>query len=692
MASSAGALVDDVLIGLASPSRETHQHNSSIMGLSPVNASHALGSKTGDSMSASSAVQQREIVRIHELWQKAKAELRNKNRELADLRSHIAVADTTTGRVEMQLNELSKVQQEALEMREQLRSSEEDLEQKRLENDRWHRHCEHLKQKLRESQRQLAESTTRQQQQATRIKDFEGRLSQIESEKASLLSQSLNDIRNQEEDMSTLQRKLQLANERIRIQDDTVAHHTKALEEAEKKAIEADQRAFRAERIAKTFETETDASRTMVRDYKQAKRSEEALRYEIEHLKLDNARMVRLLSTTKEYGEFLEFAENNRGISYVSSAGHRGPANAAPRGGRNTGGKMSGAKSSSNIPKFDHSLVGQEYGAWGDVSVFSKVYGTGSYASKANEQPIDPITETDHWMPTDALHLAIDFRQRHMPHVSMDLINEFLQQMNEVWRRRGVRAVARAKAKYASQLQNYKRSNNHRVPYAEVVQKQKIAQLTKELENIRSKVGASGRGRVSTVKVAQEQKAMQTTLFTVEKLSREVANFAEENQKLQSELRRLQAQGSNTALGPGAMGDKQEDHDFMEGAAWFGRNAVHIMDRLSATVAQYCRDVHKQSSGVDDQTSSLLSQIEFVVNQCKTRMRRLFEGTLDAEGDVQKANQLNVAMPLSGLQSSADDKVPRRSQRAPRRASGEINVTDGDIFRTANESWASAHD
>ena len=69
------------------------------------------------------------------------------------------------------------------------------------------------------------------------------------------------------------------------------------------------------------FEQETDMSRGMVRDYKQAKRSEEALRYEIEHLKLDNARMVRLLSTTKEVPkDFLEFAENSRGVTFVPSA------------------------------------------------------------------------------------------------------------------------------------------------------------------------------------------------------------------------------------------------------------------------------------------------------------------------------------------------------------------------------------
>ena len=48
------------------------------------------------------------------------------------------------------------MQHEALELREVLRSTEEELEQKKLENDRWHRHAEHLKQKLRDSERKLA--------------------------------------------------------------------------------------------------------------------------------------------------------------------------------------------------------------------------------------------------------------------------------------------------------------------------------------------------------------------------------------------------------------------------------------------------------------------------------------------------------------------------------------------------------
>ena len=53
---------------------------------------------------------------------------------------------------------------------------------------------------------------------------------------------------------------------------------------------------------------------------------------------------------------------------------------------------------------------------------------------------------------------------------------------------------------------------------------------------------SGGRGKISSVKVAREQKMMQSTLLTVEKLSREVNQFASENKKLQDELRLLQSQ------------------------------------------------------------------------------------------------------------------------------------------------------
>ena len=65
-------------------------------------------------------------------------------------------------------------------------------------------------------------------------------------------------------------------------------------------------------------------------------------------------------------------------------------------------------------------------------------------------------------------------------------------------------------------------------------------------------------------------------------------------------------------------------------------------------------------------------------------MRRLFEGTLDAEGDASKTNQLAAAMPLSGHRSSLGDEIPRASNGLD-----QTSVGDNDLFRAANASWAS---
>jgi hypothetical protein len=86
----------------------------------------------------------------------------------------------------------------------------------------------------------------------------------------------------------------------------------------------------------------------------------------------------------------------------------------------------------------------------------------------------------------------------------------------------------------------------------------------------------------------------------------------------------------------------------MEGAAWFGRNAVHITDRLSASVAQILSQFGKlrnaelskagASGGMDeDALEDAIEQLGVVVRQCRDRMRRLFEGTLEGNADGDRA-------------------------------------------------------
>jgi hypothetical protein len=119
--------------------------------------------------------------------------------------------------------------------------------------------------------------------------------------------------------------------------------------------------------------------------------------------------------------------------------------------------------------------------------------------------------------------------------------------------------------------------------------------------------------------------------------------LAGENEQLQQKLRRAHTELEAFKKGTAKVGvavppsTARQDRDFMEGAAWFGRNAVHITDRLSASVAQIISQLQMQrgSAEADDSGDAemlledSLKQLSVCVRQCRDRMRRLFEGTLD---------------------------------------------------------------
>jgi hypothetical protein len=417
------------------------------------------------SHSASVALQQREIVRIHELWQKAKAELRQKSAELTAIKTSQNVLHASSKRIQTQMEDTAQLQAQNLRMAEGTKVMEQDLEQSRNENDKWQLHCEHLTLQLRESEGRLGEATARYRQQSLRLNQFEGRVQAIEEEKNDILTRSLADVRDHDEAVTLRNRKLMAQDTRIAVQEELVGQLRGDLESSQRKLLESEQRTLRSERKCRAFEADVEASRSHLRDHVQTKRTIEALKFEIDHLKRDNGRMVRLLSTTEEYRYFQAQSQDSRGMTFIPKAKKRTTRHPSNPKNIHKGATKSGH---GNAPHFDKSLLGQEYGAWGEVEVFEKVYQTGG--APYSRVPITG-TESTNWVPTDAVRLAFDFKQRHMKHVSMNMMNELLQQLNEIWRLREKRHVSRAKTRWVTQVKELKRQLQQRVPYAEVVQK-----------------------------------------------------------------------------------------------------------------------------------------------------------------------------------------------------------------------------
>jgi hypothetical protein len=102
---------------------------------------------------------------------------------------------------------------------------------------------------------------------------------------------------------------------------------------------------------------------------------EGVLKVEVEQLKEDNARLLKMLKGTKEYQEFADFVDDS-------------------------GGQVKGIKPAS-------------------ISLVNNV-----------------DLESEQWMPQEAFTLAHNFRDRHGNDLTPQLINQLLSDLNRIWRDR----------------------------------------------------------------------------------------------------------------------------------------------------------------------------------------------------------------------------------------------------------------
>ena len=129
----------------------------------------------------------------------------------------------------------------------------------------------------------------------------------------------------------------------------------------------------------------------------------------------------------------------------------------------------------------------------------------------------------------------------------------------------------------------------------------------------------------------------------MENLSRQVQELHEQNVSLKTEIEHA----STTTVSAG-------DKSFMDGAAWFGRSSVMVADKMGEKVEDALRSLQdiaeKVGEGDDDddddddgsnaaarairaQVLDTVSEVEECVTEGRVRIRKLFEGMLDASKD-----------------------------------------------------------
>jgi len=195
-----------------------------------------------------------------------------------------------------------------------------------------------------------------------------------------------------------------------------------------------------------TLKKELDEARKTIQELQQIKKSEGLAILEIEHLRADNQRLVKMLKTTKEYQEFADFADDNSG----------------------------------SIRFFKDSLKQT------NVDSTYKRLNAGQSASESVIQRLcvqeSQLDEKEMWMPNDAFKFAKEFRRTYNGELTDALLDKLLFELNRIWSKRENQRVQRVQAQCAHEIMKLKRKLGQSAPFNEVQAKQTINRLRNELK------------------------------------------------------------------------------------------------------------------------------------------------------------------------------------------------------------------
>ena len=229
----------------------------------------------------------------------------------------------------------------------------------------------------------------------------------------------------------------------------------------------------------------------------------------MEAYRVENARLLGLLSKTKEYGHFAEFAQDSgQGVRYMNPTPEKAP----------------------------------------------------SPTKSVRSTAASDAEEADDWIPEEAYKVAHDFRNKCAANVSKALMNTLLSDINKIWRAREKKQISRIKSEALREVQYLRREVAFKKPYDQVIYEGDVKRLKAELKDAQQAL----RENVAVIK--QEQAGPnyglnlvdQTVKYT-NQIQIERRELLQENERIKQELTVLKTVTKN--------GDREREK-FFEGASW----------------------------------------------------------------------------------------------------------------------------
>jgi hypothetical protein len=199
---------------------------------------------------------------------------------------------------------------------------------------------------------------------------------------------------------------------------------------------------------------------------------------DVDRVKTDNARLVKMLSSTHEYAEFVQRAYAQSDVAYIAHGS----------------------------PLVDLRIITEDYAA----------------RDEGRDRPLgDAKSEFAHWIPADILNYAQECRTRYFAGVTDDSFGNFMHAMHLRWRAHEQRVLNKRELLHDREKQDMFRQMAHRKPHDVARLEQSVAHLRGQLKNAHptGKCYAAETGMAMESTLERKEKLLDWSLAAVEQMA-----------------------------------------------------------------------------------------------------------------------------------------------------------------------------
>ena len=436
-----------------------------------------------------------------------------------------------------------------VELRDKCRFTELQLAGAREECSKLSASTEEMRTRLADAQHQLAELQGINSQQSPIIIELQSTVQRLGRERQEAVDALHAEQRRQESVVASREQTVQLQEQKLHALNEELRRALDSQRSSAAAVDAANVRAVELERTNGELGRQLLSSKEQLKYLHLARRSEAQVQSLLQQLQMDNARLVKLLAATDEYKEFVAYAEDSGGLTYVPPH---------PPGLAGTMGGSGGDGAHGLVPHRERAVRGAQH-------------------------------ESEYWVPSDTYALANDFRRTHMPSLPMEVFAELLLRLNRVWRTRESKRLDRQRNKSQRKIGELRRRVAQNVPYEEVLQSSEMERLRRELKEMRVAFN-SGRRKLNET----EERLLESSLESALSIDSQLQQAKRQNEQLLAELAEHELR-FNAAYG--------------QGASAAAAHAAEISDRFAERVTELMREFQRRGLHLNRADSDLYTKV-----------------------------------------------------------------------------------